>query len=31
MSDKEFDEYEENISEAMRNGTFSYGMTGAGR
>ena len=29
MSDKEFDEYEENISEAMRNGTFSYHITGA--
>ena len=31
MTDKEFDKYEEAISEAMRNGTFSYDITGAAR
>ena len=31
MTDKEFDKYEEAISEAMPNGTFSYDMTGAAR
>ena len=31
MIDKEFDKYEEAISESMRNGTFNYGITGSGR
>ena len=31
MSDKEFDKYEEAISESMRNGTFSYDLSGAAR
>ena len=31
MTDKEFDKYEEAISEALPNGTFSYDMTGAAR
>ena len=31
MTDKEFDKYEEAISESMRNGTFNYGITGSGR
>ena len=31
MTDKEFDKYEEAISESMRNGTFNYDMTGAAR
>ncbi len=30
-NDKEFDKNEEAISESMRNGTFSYDMTGAAR
>lgn len=31
MPDKEFDEYEEDISEAAHDGTFGYQMTGAVR
>ena len=31
MSDKKFDNYEEAISEPMRNGTFSYDLIGAVR
>jgi hypothetical protein len=31
MSDKEFDNNEEAISESMRNGTFSYDLSGAAR
>ena len=31
IGDKEFDNYEEAISESMRNGTFSYDLSGAAR
>jgi len=31
MTDRDFDKYEEAISEAMRNGTFSYDLSGAAR
>ena len=31
MTDKEFDKYEEAISESMRNGTFSYDLSWAAR
>ena len=31
IGDKEFNNYEEAISESMRNGTFSYDLSGAAR
>ena len=31
MTAKEFDKYEETISESMRNSTFSYDLSGAAR
>ena len=31
MSDRDFEKYKEVISDSMRNGTFSYDLSGAAR
>jgi hypothetical protein len=31
MSDKDFEKYEEAISESLRSGTFKYDLSGAAR